>query len=272
VTEADDAGQDLEAAIARIYAGALDEFIARRDAVAKELRTARRRADATTVKSLRKPSRIAWALNAAALDEPASVARLDAAASAALVSQMGGGDVRAALRELRDAVAGVANGTARAAATAAFTLDRSDVVQAIMAVIAVPASFALMRAGQHVDIPEAGGLDFLTGVATPPVSSRADVERDDDGAENPARREALARAEEAASAARARAVAADRAVGEATVKLAEAEDALAAAQQEVVARRAELARAQQAAGAAAAAVDAAEKAAAALSGNGGAAD
>jgi hypothetical protein len=271
MTDADDGGQDLDDVIARIHAAALDEFIARRDAAAKELRRARRRADATTVKSLRKPSRMAWALDTASRDEPVAVARLESAASAALVAQTGGGDVRAALRDLRDAVRNVAEAAGRAATGGGFKLDDGDVVQAVMAVIAVPSAFALMRAGQLVDVPEAGGLDFLAGAAPPPVESRAtDAKRDDaDAAADTSRREAIAWAERTAGAARAEAVAADRALGEAEVKLAEAEAALSAAQQQAVVRRAELARAREAAVTASAAVDAAEKGVAALGGRAG---
>jgi hypothetical protein len=54
---------DLEPLIDELYAVDLDEFTARRDARAKELRAEGRRAAAQQVKELRKPSVAAWAVN-----------------------------------------------------------------------------------------------------------------------------------------------------------------------------------------------------------------
>ena len=55
---------DLDAAIGAIYGGPLDEFVTARDGLARELRAAGRRDDATAVRKLAKPRRLAWALDA----------------------------------------------------------------------------------------------------------------------------------------------------------------------------------------------------------------
>jgi hypothetical protein len=52
---------DLGRAIGAVYGGALDGFVARRDALVKQLRAAKRTDDAGTVKALRKPRVNAWA-------------------------------------------------------------------------------------------------------------------------------------------------------------------------------------------------------------------
>jgi hypothetical protein len=57
-------------AIDDLYAGDLDDFVARRDRLARELRAAGDRDAATAAKQLRKPSRAAWAVNQAVRGAP----------------------------------------------------------------------------------------------------------------------------------------------------------------------------------------------------------
>ena len=54
---------DLDAAVDELYGADPDEFTARRNELAKELRAEGRRAAAEQVKDLRKPSLAAWAVN-----------------------------------------------------------------------------------------------------------------------------------------------------------------------------------------------------------------
>jgi hypothetical protein len=64
------AGMDgADDAIDELYAGPLDDFVARRDQLARELRSTDRDA-AAAVKQLRKPSRAAWAVNQAVRRSP----------------------------------------------------------------------------------------------------------------------------------------------------------------------------------------------------------
>src|SRR5690606_20750132 len=80
----------------RIYGGRLEEFVQRRDTLARELRSSGERDAANAVKALRKPSRIAWALDQGAIEMPGSLAALADAAADLVTAQSSGGDARAA--------------------------------------------------------------------------------------------------------------------------------------------------------------------------------
>src|SRR2546423_10595587 len=69
----------LEQAVDRLYGLPLEEFTAQRDAAAKRLRAAGERDAAAEVKRLRKPSRLAWALNQVRRHDPEPVDELIAA-------------------------------------------------------------------------------------------------------------------------------------------------------------------------------------------------
>jgi hypothetical protein len=90
-----------------LYGAPPEEFIARRDARAKELRKAGDRAAADAVKKLRKPSVAAAAVNRLARTAADDVSALLAAGEALRQAQLGGGDrdaIRAAARDEREAV------------------------------------------------------------------------------------------------------------------------------------------------------------------------
>src|SRR3954469_1939528 len=89
-----------------LYGAPPDEFIARRDARAKELRK-EDRAAADAVKKLRRPSVSAAAVNRLARESGDDVEALLAAGEALRQAQLGGGDrdaIRAAARDEREAV------------------------------------------------------------------------------------------------------------------------------------------------------------------------
>jgi hypothetical protein len=89
-----------------LYGAPPGEFIARRDALAKGLRSSDRAA-ADAVKKLRKPSVSAAAVNRLARSAPDDVEALLAAGEALRQAQLGGGDrdaIRAAARDEREAV------------------------------------------------------------------------------------------------------------------------------------------------------------------------
>jgi hypothetical protein len=85
-----------------------EEFVAARNALAKELRAAKDREGAALVAKLRRPAVPEWALNVVAAEQPKLIESvLDAAArvrdaQTAAVEGREGGDVRAALRDLRE--------------------------------------------------------------------------------------------------------------------------------------------------------------------------
>src|SRR5688572_33306860 len=94
----------LDSAIVRVYGGPLDDFIPRRDALSKEFRSAGDRDAAATIKALRKPSRTAWALDIAALENTEALDGLVGAITETIQANAGGGDVRAAMTRMRSAV------------------------------------------------------------------------------------------------------------------------------------------------------------------------
>src|SRR3954451_21313497 len=61
---------DIRLPVDELYGLALDEFVPRRDALAKRLRADGRREEAAEVAALRKPSVAAWAANQAIRSQP----------------------------------------------------------------------------------------------------------------------------------------------------------------------------------------------------------
>jgi len=91
--------------IDRLYGLALDEFIPQRDALSKELRDAGRRAEATAIKKLGKPTVAAWAVNQAVRSQPRAARELWAAGDALAAAQeavLSGKGSGADLREAAD--------------------------------------------------------------------------------------------------------------------------------------------------------------------------
>lgn len=163
---------ELDEAVAAVYGGALEDFVRRRDALAKELRAAGRREDATAVKALRKPSRLAWALDAAVLRAGESFDELGAAVAATLDAHATGGDVRDAIAGLRAAVRAFAAEAARLAKEADQRVDEAALNTAVLGVLGSADAFDALRAARLAEVPAAGGLDFLANLPAPPPGAR----------------------------------------------------------------------------------------------------
>jgi hypothetical protein len=245
----------LESAIARVYGGRLEEFVSRRDTLAKELRSAGRREDASTVKGLRKPSRMAWALDLAAL-EPSAMGELDTAVAATIEAHAAGGDARGAIAALRVAVREFARHAMRAAEEAGHRLEEAALANAVLAVLGKTDAFSALRRGSLVDVPEAGGLDFLSSLpapelvsrpvkATPPEVAAAPSPSPERAALELVAREAVRQAGNALAAARERSEEAQRAFRQAEAKLQTAEKQLRQAEMEERNLRSERDRARQ---------------------------
>jgi hypothetical protein len=232
-----------DSSISRIYSGPLEGFIARRDALAKELRAAGRKDDAATVKALRKPSRLAWSLNAAVQAEQGAVDALVARVTAVVESQSSGGNVRGSIDGLRAAVREFADQAGRAAAAQGHDAEHADLMQAVLAVIGESDAFSALRAGRLVDIPEAGGLDFLTWLPSNAAPARETV---DETTAAPAAQSAAAleAAEAALAEARKTAAAAEYAFRAAETEVERAEDQLKRAEQHARDSRADRDRAR----------------------------
>ena len=179
---------DLDAAIAQLYGGAPDAFVAMRKQLARALRAAGRRDEAAAVAKLRKPSRLAWALDAGVAADPSLGGRLAAAARAVADAQEGGGDVRGAIAELRATIDAVADAARRAADEGGHPVDRTMLTPGLLAIVGEPAALEALEAGRLVDVPSGGGfgpaLDVPIGPA--PDRDRGDRRRDESRPHSPA--------------------------------------------------------------------------------------
>ncbi len=242
---------DLAAAIVDLYRAPLEDFISRRDELAKRLRGEKRRDDAATVKALRKPNRTAWTLDGIVHEDPASIERL----FAAIAQAQSGADLRTALEAVKEAVRDVAAAGARVAVRAEHPIEPSVLVAAVQAIIGDESAFAEFRAGRLVDVPEGGGLNLLfalTAGATPPTPPAPPppppiepVKPDPRIALAAAARTNLDRAEKSLVELREQSESTAETLFDAKVKLDVAERALLLAQAELEARRADVERIQR---------------------------
>jgi hypothetical protein len=253
---------DVEQAVAEVYGGPLDGFVARRDALVKQLRAAGRADDAGRVKALRKPRLNAWALDALATADPSEAERLASAVAALAEAQSGRGEVRPATTQLRTVVNEFAAGAARQAAEAGHTVDPSNLVPALLVVAGEPEALADLRAGRLVDIPTASGMGLLA-VAPPGASAEVTLRAVPDlapggprgeGPERPADRKAVAAAqrrlddaEATVDSARSEVETAEAAVGDATADAEAAEERLRQAESDVREARTQVRETQRAA-------------------------
>ena len=150
-----------------LYGAPLDEFVSRRDALARSLRKEGKREEADEVKALRKPSVAAWAVNVLAREEREAVDELLAAGErlrAAHAELLDGGDPgavqeaagaeRTAVEGLVAAAHGVLADAGRPATDA--TLDR--VRDTLHAAASDDTVRELVRAGRVVEDAEATGF------------------------------------------------------------------------------------------------------------------
>lgn len=251
----------------RIYGGRLEEFVQRRDTLARELRSSGERDAANAVKALRKPSRIAWALDQGAIEMPGSLAALADAAADLVTAQSSGGDARAAMANLRGAIRAFTERAAEASRNAGYRIEPGALVSAVHAVLGRQDSFEQVRAGCLVEVPEAGGLDVLSVLPMPAVSpATSSPPAAKPGTSRPTadEREQAVRADFNAATAALRASRKEMGAAQATLANAEtrlkaAEERLRAAQAEAGAAREQLEHARRRAKETAAAVEVAEK-------------
>jgi hypothetical protein len=240
---------DLDGAIAGVYGGPLETFVQRRDALAKELRAASRKDDAAVVKGLRKPSRMAWALDVTALAAEDAIGELDAAVAAMLEAHAAGGDARGAIAALRSTVREFA---ARAAEEAGHRVQEAALANAVLAVLGKADALSALRRGCLIDVPEAGGLDLLASLPAPTAVPRPEPAPHERTAPSPSRRaaiestarEAVRQARLALADASGRSEEARRALREVEAGLETAEEDLRQAEAEVRALRGDRDRAQ----------------------------
>ena len=231
-----------EAVLDELYSAPLDEFVARRTALAKELKAEGRTDEAAEVSGARKPSVPVWAANQLARrNKPAVKKLLDA--SSALRTALGKSDHDAfaaaqqeqndALRKLRDAARSLLGKPTEAVlGRVVSTLRSASVDEELRDVLA---------AGRLTEEPEPSGFDTLAGLSFSPGAPSKGAEkpkRSTDGraqkvkrataALQEAKAEQRAREREARDAER-QAEKARRAADDAADAVREAEEALAAA-------------------------------------------
>lgn len=231
-----------EAVLDELYSAPLDEFVARRTALAKELKADGRADEAAEVSGARKPSVPVWAVNQLARRNKPAVERL-LDASDGLRTAIGKGDREGfaaaqqrqgdALRKLRSAARSLLGEPTDP------TLER--IVSTFRSASVDEELRGPLAAGRLTEEPEAGGFDALAGLSFAPSTSRSPESQPKRGGDG--RAERVKRATEALREAKAEqrerergARDAERAAGkaraaadEAAETVREAEEALAAA-------------------------------------------
>jgi hypothetical protein len=168
--------------VADLYRGDLGQFIARRTALAKTLRTTDAPAAAAVAK-LRKPSVSAWAIDQVAAEEPGIIAGLLAAGADALEAQRlvahgaGSGDhIRAAATRVRDAIEAAARAAestlaASGHATGDETARQIRTTLQSAATGSVDARLALWRGTLDGSLGPAGFADDSAGADPPELAA-----------------------------------------------------------------------------------------------------
>jgi len=177
---------DLETAVERLNAVALEDFVSERKRLAKELRDGGERATAAELAKLPKPSAAAWALNFVAREQPELVGEWLAAAEtlrdASNQADRSSGDaLRAAMTAHRDAsrrLLAVVRDDARPNGRAPTepTLDR--VRELLQAATADPARAGQLRAARFVE----GDVERLVGEAEERVTALREAATDTEAA------------------------------------------------------------------------------------------
>ncbi len=172
-----------EALIDELYSAPLDEFVARRTALAKELKAEGRTDEAAEVSGMRKPTVPVWAANQLARRNRPAVEKL-LGASDALRTAIGKGDRDAfaaaqkaqteSLRKLRDASRRLLGDPTEP------TLER--IISTFRAASVDEELRAQLGAGRLAEEPEPGGFDALAGLSFAPSRPRASKpKRKEDG-------------------------------------------------------------------------------------------
>lgn len=161
---------DLEEALDALFATPPEGFTAARNGLAKALKAAGHKDQAAEVTALRKPNRLVWALDQLALDDDPTLPPLLDAVD--VVRRGGGDDLKAAVADLREAVA-------RAARSAAGRLDpkrptdRPELATALNAVVADAEAADLLAAGRLLEVPAPDAFGLGPSLPAPPPKKPA---------------------------------------------------------------------------------------------------
>lgn len=143
--------------VTELYALDPSDFVAARDALARRLRSEKRRDEATQVAALRRPPKSAWALNRLAREQPDRVEEVLGSASALADALETGEDLRGAQQAYRDAIHAAVE---QAAADAGIDSEqmRSRMRDTLFAAGASAEVAAMLRTGTLADDEPAPGF------------------------------------------------------------------------------------------------------------------
>lgn len=141
---------ELDAAIALVYAQPANGFVAARGALVKELKAAKRKDEAARVAALRRPTKLAWAVGEAVRQAPDAAGSFFSAVEALTASS---GDLRQRTADLRQAVAAIVK--------KAEGVDPGEATAALHAIAADPEATEALRLGRLADVPAGGGFGGL---------------------------------------------------------------------------------------------------------------
>ncbi|MEY2472018.1 MAG: hypothetical protein QOK28_1347 [Actinomycetota bacterium] len=184
-------------AVDELFAGSLDDFVKRRDALARELKKAGDKDTAAAVKQLRKPSTAAWAVNQVArrspdaIDELIAAAREVHAAQARAVQGKDGSGLRTATDEWRKRI----NALAAAVAKEAGEQYRDDAASTFEAASTSDEWSAMLKAGRLMTTlsPSGFGLQDMPDPVLTPRRTHRSVQPEPEP-ESPRDDDAIARA------------------------------------------------------------------------------
>jgi len=183
--------------VSRLFAVPLEDFVAERKRLAKELRDAGDRDAAAEVAKLPKPTPPAWALNLLAREDPDAIGTwLDAAEELRDVSARPGAGLREAMAAHRDAtreLLGVVRERAQPGGKPLSEPMLERVRELLQAATVDPATAEALRAGRIVEGDEAPALfaaDVGSEPAPRPAPSKAEKQADQAKADRAAKRDA----------------------------------------------------------------------------------
>jgi len=223
-----------------LFGGDLSDFVARRDALSKQLKKDGDKDAAAALKALRKPSTVAWAVNQVARQRTDDIDALLAAGAAVRDAQVkavrgqGDGGLRTTTAQWRTHIHGLADAVARAIGEQ----YRDDAAATFQAASGDDELAALLRAGRLMAVASPSGFG-LAGMPDPPeraerdrVATPAPIAADDDADIHDERVEP-ARDEHAVAHAREQLDRCETALEKATMKLRRAEQRLDVARKAV---------------------------------------
>lgn len=245
----------IEAEVYRLYGLPLDEFTSARNEAAKVLRKDGDREGADRVAKLKKPDRVAWAINAGGRAAPTKRDRvlkagadLRAAQDATISGRAKGQDLRKAIKAERDAVTAMVKAIREMADDVGAAAGSDDEIAATLHAAGSDEELAeTISSGRLLGKRTGGGFGRAGGAAASVEAAPKDEKKSEAKrkAEATAQAKALRGAEAAAKKAESAESRADSRVDRATKKAEQARQELEAAQEELgeAKREAEAARA-----------------------------